>query len=130
MTRKLISTGSDFERTAGYSRAVVDGGFVFVSGCTGQDYKAGTAVDGITEQTQQTFRNIEWALSEAGASLSDIVRATYYITDRAHVTAALEVIGEHFRDIRPASTLVICGLVREELLIEIEVTAKLPDAGT
>ena len=129
MSRKLITTGSDFERTAGYSRAVVDGGFVFVSGCTGQDYAKGAVVEGgITPQTEQTFRTIEWALGEAGASLKDVVRATYYITDRALVPEALAVIGEKFRDIRPASTLIVCGLVREELLIEIEVTAKLPEA--
>ena len=129
MARKLIATGSDFEKTAGYSRAVVDGGFVFVAGCTGQDYTTGSVVEGgITEQTKQTFRTIEWALGEAGGSLADVVRATYYITDRAYVPEALAIIGEKFRDIRPASTLIICGLVREELLIEIEVTAKLPDA--
>ena len=129
MARKLISTGSAFEKTAGYSRAVVDGGFVFVAGCTGQDYGTGAVVEGgVTEQTEQTFRTIEWALGEAGCTLADVVRATYYITDRAHVPEALAVIGEKFRDIRPASTLIICGLVREELLIEIEVTAKLPDA--
>lgn len=128
MTRRLISTGSAFERTAGYSRAVVDGDLVFVSGCTGQDYAAGSAVEGIADQTRQTFTNIEWALGEAGASLKDVVRATYYITDRSNVSAALEIIGEKFRDIRPASTLIVCGLVREELLIEIEVTARLPGA--
>ncbi len=127
MTRRLISTGSAFERTAGYSRAVVDGDLVFVSGCTGQDYAAGTVVDGIAGQTRQTFKNIEWALGEAGASLKDVVRATYYVTDRGNVPAALEIIGEQFREIRPASTLIVCGLVREELLIEIEVTARLPE---
>ena len=128
MARKLITTGSDFEKSAGYSRAVVDGGFVFVAGCTGQDYAKGTVVEGgITPQTEQTFRTIEWALGEAGCTLADVVRVTYYITDRAYVPEALAVIGEKFRDIRPASTLIICGLVREELLIEIEVTAKLPE---
>lgn len=129
MARKLISTGSEFEKVAGYSRAVVDGGFVFVAGCTGQDYSTGSVVDGgITPQTEQTFRTIEWALGEAGCTLSDVVRATYYITDRAYVPEALAVIGAKFRDIRPASTLIVCGLVREEMLIEIEVTAKLPEA--
>lgn len=128
MPRKLISTGSALEKTAGYSRAVVDGGFVFVAGCTGLDYSNDTLAEGAEDQTRQTFRNIEWALGEAGCTLKDVVRATYYVLDRADVPAILKVCGEKFGDIRPASTLLICGLVRPEMKIEIEVTAKLPGA--
>lgn len=126
MTRRLISSGSSLERTAGYSRAVVDGDLVFVSGCTGLDYATDTLAEGAEAQTRQTFRNIEWALGEAGCTLKDVVRATYYVTDRADVPEILKVCGEHFRDIRPASTLLICGLVRPEMKVEIEVTARLP----
>lgn len=126
MTRRLISSGSSLERTAGYSRAVVDGDLVFVSGCTGLDYATDTLADGAEAQTRQTFRNIEWALGEAGCTLKDVVRATYYVTDRADVPEILKVCGEHFRDIRPASTLLVCGLVRPEMKVEIEVTARLP----
>lgn len=126
MTRRLISSGSSLERTAGYSRAVVDGDLVFVSGCTGLDYATDTLADGAEAQTRQTFRNIEWALGEAGCTLKDVVRATYYVADRADVPNILKVYGEHFRDIRPASTLLICGLVRPEMKVEIEVTARLP----
>jgi enamine deaminase RidA (YjgF/YER057c/UK114 family) len=125
MTRRLISTGHELERTAGYSRAVVQDGWVFVAGCTGLDYATNTLAEGAREQTEQTFRNIEWALGEAGCTLADVVRATYYVTDRADVPAILAVVGAKFRDIRPASTLLVCGLVREEMKVEIEVTARL-----
>ena len=80
--RRLISTGSTFEELAGYSRAVVDGAWVFVSGCTGFDYAAGTISDDVVEQTHQTFRNIEWALAEAGASLADVVRVRLFLDSR------------------------------------------------
>ncbi len=129
MTRRLISSGSFLEESAGYSRAVVDGDWVFVSGCTGQEYGTGTIVAGVAAQTHQTFQNIEWALNEAGASLKDVVRVTYYITERADVPTVLPIFGQYFGDIRPASTLIVCGLVREELKIEIEVTARLPQTG-
>ena len=126
MARTLISTGSTLEKTAGYSRAVVDGDTVFVSGCTGLDYTTDTLAEGVEDQTRQTFRNIEWALEQAGCSLADVVRANYFVTDRADVSEILSVCGEKFGDIRPASTLLVCGLVRPEMKIEIEVTAKLP----
>jgi enamine deaminase RidA (YjgF/YER057c/UK114 family) len=82
MSRRLISSGSEFEKTIGYSRAVVDGEWVFVSGTTGFDYAAGTISEDVAEQTRQTLRNIDAALIEAGASMTDIVRANYIITDR------------------------------------------------
>ena len=82
MSRRLISSGSEFEKTIGYSRAVIDGEWVFVSGTTGFDYAAGTISEDVAEQTRQTLRNIDVALIEAGASMTDIVRANYIITDR------------------------------------------------
>lgn len=126
MTRRLISSGSALEAKVGYSRAVVDGDLVFVSGCTGLDYSNDTLAEGAADQTRQTFVNIQWALEQAGCSLKDIVRSTLMVTDRADIPEIMDVVGEHLRDIRPASTLLICGLVRPEMKIEIEVTARLP----
>jgi len=122
--RRLISSGSDFERRFGYSRAVVDGNEVFVSGTTGFDYAAMTIAPDVETQTRQTFANIARALEEAGASLADVVRARYYVPEHADWEAASAVIGEQFRDIRPASTAVFCGLVDPRMKIEIEVTAR------
>ncbi|MDB5615946.1 RidA family protein [Tardiphaga sp.] len=125
MTRRLISTGSPFEKAAGYSRAVVDGDFVFVAGTTGYDYTSMTMPDNITAQTRNCFKTIGDALKEAGFEMADIVRATYYITDRADASAVMSVTGLHLGDIRPASTIVIvAGLLNLEMKIEIEVTAK------
>lgn len=124
MTRQLISSGSAFEALYGYSRAVVDGEWVFVAGCTGMDYAAGTISDDVAEQTHQTFRNIEAALAEAGATLADVVRATYIATDQADWDTIGRVIGEYFGDVRPAATAIIAGLVDPRMKVEIEVTAK------
>jgi enamine deaminase RidA (YjgF/YER057c/UK114 family) len=124
MTRRLISTGSPFEKTAGYSRAVVDGEFAFVSGTTGYDYATMTMPADVTTQTQNCFKTIAAALAEGGFALADVVRATYYITDAASADAVFAVTGQHFGDIRPASTVVVVGLLKPEMKIEIEVTAK------
>jgi enamine deaminase RidA (YjgF/YER057c/UK114 family) len=125
MTRRLISTGSPFEKTAGFSRAVVDGDFCFVAGTTGYDYATMQMPPDVTEQTRNCFRTIEQALDEAGFRLADAVRARYYILDRADADAVLAVCGEVFRDIRPAAAIfVIAGLLRPEMRVEIEVTAK------
>ncbi len=129
MTRKLISSGSEFEELAGYSRAVVDGAWVFVSGTTGFDYAAGTISDDVVEQTEQTFRNIEIALTEAGASLADIVRIRVFVVDRADFEKIVPIIGRHCRAARPANTTVIAPLVDPRMKVEIEVTARMPDAG-
>ena len=129
MTRKLISSGSEFEELAGYSRAVVDGAWVFVSGTTGFDYAAGTISDDVVEQTEQTFRNIEIALTEAGASLADIVRIRIFVVDRADFEKIVPIIGRHCRAARPANTTVIAPLVDPRMKVEIEVTARMPDAG-
>lgn len=125
MPRRLISTGSPFEKTAGYSRAVIDGEFAFVSGTTGYDYATMTLPEDVTAQTQNCFKTIGGVLTEAGFAMADIVRATYYITDAADADPVFAVCGEHLGEIRPAATLlVVAGLYKPEMKIEIEVTAK------
>lgn len=124
MSRRLISGGSDFEAVAGYSRAVVEGDWVFVSGTTGFDYAAGTIAEGVEAQVRQTIRNIEWALREAGADLADVVRARYYLARQEDWPTVASVLGDTFGDIRPAATCVICALVDPRMKVEIEVTAR------
>ena len=124
--RRRISSGSSFEELAGYSRAVVDGEWVFVSGSTGFDYAAGTISEDVTEQTEQTFRNIAWALSEAGASLEDVVRVRVFLADTALFSEVAPVLGRHLRDIRPANTTVVTPLIDPRMKVEIEVTARKP----
>lgn len=125
MTRKLISTGSPFEKTAGYSRAVVDGDFCLVSGTTGYDYTTMTLPADVTAQTQNCFKTIEAALKEAGFAMADIVRASYFITDANDADKVFAVTGAHLGEIRPAATLlVVAGLYKPEMKVEIEVTAK------
>jgi enamine deaminase RidA (YjgF/YER057c/UK114 family) len=131
--RRLISSGSPFEAAAGYSRAVVDGEWVFVAGTTGFDYSRMTIAEGPAEQARQAFRNIEKALAGAEASLADVVRVRYYLPDLADWPAVLPVLGEVFGTVRPAATALICGLVDPRMKIEIEVTARrrngLPQRG-
>jgi len=122
--RRLISSGSPFEAAAGYSRAVVDGERVFVAGTTGFDYAAMTIAEDPIEQARQAFRNIEKALGEAGAKLSDVVRVRYYVPDLADWPVIVPVLGEAFGSIRPAATALVCGLVDPRMKIEIEVTAR------
>ena len=123
MTRKLISTGSPFERTIGYSRAVVQGDWCFVSGTTGYDYATMTMPENVVDQTRNCLRTISNALAEAGFALADIVRVHYYLTDTAHADIVIPLLGEAFGEIRPAATMIICGLTKPEMKIEIEVTA-------
>jgi enamine deaminase RidA (YjgF/YER057c/UK114 family) len=125
MTRRLISTGSPFEKTSGYSRAVVDGDFAFIAGTTGYDYATMTMPSDVMSQSRNCFKTIEAALKEAGFEMADIVRATYYITDvkdaDAHLSVCCEILGE----IRPAATiLVVTSLLKPEMKVEVEVTAK------
>ena len=125
MSRRLISTGSPYEKTAGYSRAVVDGDFAFVAGTTGYDYATMTMPADVTSQSRNCFKTIEAALKEAGFAMADIVRATYYITRREDADALFAVCGEVLGEIRPAATLlVVAGLYKPEMKVEIEVTAK------
>jgi enamine deaminase RidA (YjgF/YER057c/UK114 family) len=128
--RRLISSGSSFEAEAGYSRAVVDGEWIFVAGTTGFDYARMTIVDDPAEQARQAFRNIETTLAEVGASLADVVRVRYYAPDAADWSAIVPVVGEVFGTIRPAATALICGLVDPRMKIEIEVTAKRGSASS
>jgi len=121
--RHLISSGSEFEHKIGYSRAVVDGRWVFVSGTTGFDYSTMTISPDPVAQADQCFRNIEAALAEAGTSLSDVVRVHYLITRREDFEPIWPVLQKYFGDIRPACTVMVTGLVDERMLIEIEVTA-------
>jgi enamine deaminase RidA (YjgF/YER057c/UK114 family) len=124
LTRRLVTTGSAFERAYGYSRAVVQDRFVFVAGTTGYDYATMTLPDDPAAQARNAWATITAALAEAGGGLSDIVRATYYITDSAYAEPVLAVCGEILADIRPAATLlVVAGLIKPELKVEIEVTA-------
>ncbi|MDO8397864.1 MAG: RidA family protein [Bradyrhizobium sp.] len=125
MPRRLISTGSPFEKAAGYSRAVIDGDFAFVAGTTGYDYATMTMPPDVTSQSRNCFKTIEAALAEGGFAMTDIVRATYYITDARDADAVLTVCGEVLGNIRPAATLlVVAGLYKPEMKVEIEITAK------
>jgi enamine deaminase RidA (YjgF/YER057c/UK114 family) len=125
MARRLISTGSPFEHQGGYSRAVVDGDFCFVAGTTGYDYTTMKMPAAAADQAHNAFRTIAAVLGEAGFALADIVRARYYIVDRSDADAVLAVCGEYMRDVRPAATiLTVAGLLRPEMKVEIEVTAK------
>lgn len=123
--RKLISSGSSFEAVAGYSRAVVDGEWVFVSGTTGYDYKAMRIPNDLLEQTHNAFRNIEAALAQAGAALSDIVRVQAYICDQRHFALVAPIFGKYLGDVRPAMTMLVAQLVDPAMKIEIEVTARI-----
>ena len=121
---RLISSGSPFEAQAGFSRAVVDGEWIFVAGTTGFDYAQMTIAEDPAEQARQTFRNIETALAEAGASLADIVRVGYYVPNASDWPLIVPVLGEVFGTIRPAATALFCGLVDPRMKVEIEVTAR------
>jgi len=121
--RRLISTGSPFEKTAGYSRAVVDGDWCFVAGTTGYDYATMTMPDSVEAQARNCLATIGKALADGGFAMADVVRAHYYVTDRAFVKSVYPILGEIFGDIRPAATMVVCELAEPEMKIEIEVTA-------
>ena len=122
MTR-LISSGSTFEEQIGYSRAVVAGDWVFVSGTTGFDYTRMTIADSLVEQTEQCLVNIEAALREAGASMRDVVRVTYVLPDGAEFEQCWPVLRKYFGDVRPAAMMISAGLADPRMKIEIEVTA-------
>ena len=123
MARTLISSGSPFEATVGYSRAVVQGDWCFVAGTTGYDYASMTMPEGVEDQARNALATIEKALVEGGFALSDVVRASYYITDVAYWEPVGPVLGAVFGAIRPAATCIVAGLVSPEMKIEIEVTA-------
>lgn len=124
MPRRLISSGSSFEREIGFSRAVVDGEWIFVSGTTGFDYRTMTISDALTEQTEQCLRNIQSALEQAGASLRDVVRVTYILPKGEDFPQYWPILRKHFGEVRPAATMISAKLVDPRIQIEIEVTAR------
>jgi enamine deaminase RidA (YjgF/YER057c/UK114 family) len=124
MPRQLISSGSPFETQVGYSRAVVDGDWCFVAGTTGPYADGSGYPDDVAEQAENALAIIEAALAQGGFVMADIVRATYYITDAAYWEPIAPVLGAAFGAIRPAATCIVCGLIKPEMKIEIEVTAK------
>ena len=129
MPRRLISSGSSFEKVAGFSRAVVDGDWIFVSGTTGFDYAKMTIAEGVVQQAEQCLKNIEAALREAGASLADAVRVRYILPDAADFEPCWPLLRKHFGDVRPAATMIEAGLADPRMKIEIEVTARKQRAG-
>jgi enamine deaminase RidA (YjgF/YER057c/UK114 family) len=123
MYRKLISSGSTFEEQIGYSRAVVAGDWVFVSGTTGFDYSTMSISDSLIEQTEQCLKNIESALRQADASLKDVVRVTYVLPKGAEFEQCWPVLRKVFGEVRPAAAMICAGLADPRMKIEIEVTA-------
>ena len=123
MKRTLISSGSPFEAEIGYSRAVVQGEWVFVSGTTGFDYANMTIAEDIESQTEQCFKNMESALKQAGASLSDVVRVNYVLPDGSQFSKCWPVLRKYFGEVRPAAMMISAALLDPRRKIEIEVTA-------
>ena len=124
MTRTLINSGSAFEAQIGYSRAVVDGDWVFVSGTTGFDYATMAIADSAPAQAEQCLKNIEHALRQAGAALADIVRVKYILPETADFEPCWPVLRRYLGDVRPAATMIRAGLLDPRMKIEIEVTAR------
>jgi enamine deaminase RidA (YjgF/YER057c/UK114 family) len=124
MTRRLIRGKSKFEDLASFSRAVVDGDMIYVSGTTGLDPATGKFPDDVVAQTELAFRHLEAALDQTGATLADVLRVVVYITDRAHLMPVCEVVGRKFKDVRPANTTVIAQLAVPDMKVEIEITAR------
>ena len=123
--RTLISTGSPFEKQAGYSRAVVDGDSCFVSGTTGYDYATMTMPEDVGTQAANALKTIEKALAEAGAQMADIVRVVYYVGDRSYIDDVVKAVGPVFTNIRPAASMLLVQMIEAGMKIEIEVTARI-----
>ena len=121
--KTLISSGSPFEKTMGYSRAVAQGPLCFVSGTTGYDYAKMVMPESAADQARNALQTIQKALGEAGFSLNDVVRVTYYLSDLSWADAVIPVFGEFLGEIRPAATLLVAQMLKPEMKIEIEVTA-------
>ncbi len=124
--RQRISQGSEFEREIGYSRAIVDGRWVFVAGTTGFDYSTMTIADGVAAQAEQTLRNIDEALTRAGSCAADVVRVRYLLPDAADFEACWPILRTYFAEALPAATMMVVGLSDPRMRIEIEVTALKP----
>lgn len=129
MTRRLISSGSKFEQDIGYSRAVVDGEWIFVSGTTGFNYATMTIDGDVVAQCEQTLKNIEAALTQAGAGFKDVVRVHYLITKAEDFERCWPVVGKAFGSVRPAIVVMVVGLTDPRMKIEIEVTARVRKAA-
>ncbi len=125
MQRKLISSGSEYEAKIGYSRAVVDDNYVFVSGTTGFNYQTKSISDDVVEQAEQCFKNIEQALQEAGASFADAVRVHYIFPNKADFEPCWPVFQKYLGEARPAATVFIAGLLDDKMKLEVEITARL-----
>ena len=123
MKRRLISSGSAFEDQIGYSRAVVAGNMIFVSGTTGYDYETMKISSDVVKQAEQCVKNIEKALTEANSSLADVVRVTYILPNRDDFQPCWPVLKKYFGTIKPAATMISAGLANDKMKIEIEVTA-------
>ena len=123
MKRTLISSGSSFEQQIGYSRAVVVGDWVFVSGTTGFNYSTMTIAESLAQQTEQCLLNIDAALREAGSSLLDVVRVTYMLPNGGEFEQCWPILRQYFGEVRPAATMISTGLLDPRMKIEIEVTA-------
>ena len=124
MTRRLISSGSSFEADIGYSRAVVEGDWVFVSGTTGFDYASMTIADGVVAQCEQALRNVETALAEANAAMADVVRVRYILPRREDFELCWPILQRYLGTVRPAATMIQAGLSDPRMKFEIEVTAR------
>jgi enamine deaminase RidA (YjgF/YER057c/UK114 family) len=124
MVRRQISSGSRFEAEIGYSRAIVDGDWIWVAGTTGFDYQAMTISEDVAQQAEQTLKNIVAAMERAGFALADVVRATYIFPEARDFEPCWPVLRKYFGDIRPAATMIVAGLADPRMKIEIEVTGK------
>ena len=124
VTRKLISSGSTFERDISYSRAVVEGRWVFVSGTTGFDYATMVIADDVVAQAEQCFKNIQRALADARCRLTDVVRVRYILPERGDFPKCWPVFQRYLGEVRPAATMIVAGLSDASMKIEIEVTAR------
>jgi enamine deaminase RidA (YjgF/YER057c/UK114 family) len=128
MARRFVASGSRFEEEMSYSRAVIDGDWIFVSGTTGFDYATMTIAEDVVAQCEQAFKTIAAALAEAGAGLGDVVRVRYILLRREDFAPCWPVLKRHFGTVRPAATMLQAGLADPRMAIEIEVTARRPQA--
>jgi enamine deaminase RidA (YjgF/YER057c/UK114 family) len=124
MSRKLISSGSRAEQEMGFSRAVIDGDWIFVSGTGGFDYSTGSIAADVADQTDRCMKNIEAALNQGEVSLSDIVRVTCIVADVADASRCWAVVQRYLGEVRPAATMFAAGLADPRMKVEIEVTAR------
>jgi len=124
MNRKLISSGSEFEDQIGYSRAVVDGDYVFVSGTTGYDYESMSISNNVVDQAEQCFKNIEAALEEAGSGLGNVVRVNYIFPDKQDFKTCWPVLKKYLGEAKPAATMIVAGLLDDKMKLEIQITAR------